>query len=107
MNAKLATGCFIIATLLSPLAAIAADTDLKHPGAFVEDSVVTTKIKAKLAKEKMSSLAHISVDTDNKGAVVLGGTVKTKAEADKAVAIAHDTEGVTSVKSDIQVKKGD
>lgn len=107
MNAKLATGCFIIASLLAPLAAIAADADLKHPAAFVEDSVVTTKIKAKLAKEKMASLAHISVDTDNKGAVVLSGTVKSKQEADKAVAIAHATEGVTSVKSDIQIKKGD
>jgi hyperosmotically inducible protein len=85
--------------------AAAPDSDRKHPGAFVKDSVITTKIKAKLAEEKPSSLAHIKVDTDSKGAVVLGGKVKTQEEADKAVSIARATEGVTSVKSNIRINK--
>ena len=107
MKFKLATTCFVIGTVLAPVAAFAADadSDRMHPMAFVKDSVVTTKIKAKLAEEKMSSLTHIKVDTDSKGAVVLGGNVKTQAEADKAVSIARATEGVTSVKSNIQLKK--
>lgn len=107
MKNKLATACFVIGTVLVPVAAHAADgdSDRMHPMAFVKDSVVTTKIKAKLAEEKMSSLAHIKVDTDAKGAVVLGGNVKTREEADKAVSIARATEGVTSVKSNIQLKK--
>ena len=109
MNIKLATACFVIATVLAPIAAHAADSDSdrKHPMTFVKDSVITTKIKAKLADEKMSSLAHIKVDTDRKGAVVLSGTVKTPEEADKAVSLARETEGVTSVKSTIRVKKDD
>jgi osmotically-inducible protein OsmY len=53
----------------------------------------------------MSSLAYIQVDTDSKGAVVLSGKVRTQQEADKAVSIARETEGVTSVKSKIQIKK--
>ena len=107
MKIKFATACFVIGTVLAPVAAFAADgdTDRMHPMAFVKDSVITTKIKAKLAEDKMSSLAHIKVDTDAKGSVVLGGNVKTREEADKAVSIAHATEGVTSVKSNIQLKK--
>jgi len=107
MKIKLTTICFVIGTLLVPVAAHAADSDsdLSHPMTFVKDSVITTKIKAKLAEEKMSSLAHIKVDTDNKGVVVLSGKVRTQEEADKAVSIARETEGVTSVKSKIQVKK--
>jgi hyperosmotically inducible protein len=108
MNIKLATSCFVIGALLAPVAAYAADsgdTDRMHPMAFVKDSIITTKIKAKLAEEKLSSLGHIKVDTDAKGAVVLGGTANTQQQADKAVSIARATEGVTSVKSNIQLKK--
>jgi osmotically-inducible protein OsmY len=47
------------------------------------------------------------VDTDAKGAVVLRGKVKNQEEADKAVSIARETEGVTSVKSHIRIKKPD
>jgi hyperosmotically inducible protein len=106
MKIKLATTCFIIGTLLAPVAVHAADpsSDGTSPMTFVKDSVITTKIKAKLAEQKISSLTHIKVDTDDKGAVVLRGKVKTQEEADKAVAIARETEGVTSVKSTIRVK---
>jgi hyperosmotically inducible protein len=106
MKIKLATACFVIGTLLAPFAVLAADgdSDRTHPVTFVKDSIITTKIKAKLAEEKISSLTHIKVDTDAKGAVVLRGKVKTQEEADKAVSIARETEGVTSVKSNIRVE---
>lgn len=99
--------CFVVGALLAPLAAYPADgdTDRSHPMAFVKDSVITTKVKAKLAEEKMSSLAHVRVDTDAKGMVVLSGTVNSKAEADKAVSLTRATEGVTSVTSNLKVKK--
>ena len=107
MKVKFATACFLISAVLAPVAAHAADgdSDRSHPMTFVKDSEITTKIKAKLAAEHISSLAHISVDTDAHGAVLLRGKVKTQEEADKAVSIAHDTEGVTSVTSHIQIKK--
>jgi hyperosmotically inducible periplasmic protein len=109
MKLKLSAACFVIGTLLAPFAVHAADTatdtDRTHPKTFVKDSVITTKVKAKLAQEKVSSLAHIKVDTHGKGAVVLSGKVRTQEEADKAVSIARETEGVTSVKSKILVKK--
>lgn len=107
MKTQLATTCFVIAAMVAPLAALAEDTDSDrmHPMTFVKDSAITAKIKAKLAEEKMSSLMHLRVDTDNKGVVVLSGKVKSREEADKAIAIARETEGVTSVKSNIRVEK--
>jgi hyperosmotically inducible protein len=109
MKIQLAATCFVIGTLLTPVAALAEDheSDRTHPITFVKDSVITTKVKANLADEKMSSLMHVSVDTDAKGAVSLSGKVKSQEQADKAVAIAHATEGVTSVTSTIKVKTDD
>lgn len=106
MKIRLATTCFLIGALLAPVIGHTydSDTDRSHPKAFVKDSAITTKIKAKLAAEKPSSLIKVRVDTDNKGVVWLSGTVETQAEADKAAAIARDTEGVTSVENHIQVK---
>jgi len=105
MKLKLTTSCFVIGTLMAPIAAHAEA--MENTKTFVKDSVITTKVKAKLAEEKMGNLVKIKVDTDDKGAVVLSGKVSTKEEADKAVSIARETEGVTSVKSKLQIKKED
>ncbi len=109
MKTTFATSCIVIGTLLAPVAAFAADadSDRTHPLTYVKDSVITTKVKANLADEKMSTLAYIKVDTDSKGAVALSGKVRTQQEADKAVSIARATEGVTSVTSNLKVKKDD
>lgn len=109
MKIQLAATCFVIGTLLAPVAALADDqeSDRTHPMSYVKDSVITAKIKANLADEKLSSLMHVSVDTDAKGAVSLSGKVKSQEQADKAVSIARATEGVTSVTSTIKVKKDD
>lgn len=109
MKNQLATTCFVMGALLGSAMALAEDqdSDRMHPMTFVKDSAITVKVKAKLADEKMSSLAHVRVDTDKKGAVVLSGTVKSQEDADKAISIARGTEGVTSVTSKLKVKKGD
>lgn len=73
-------------------------------GEYVSDSVITSKIKSKLATADDVSAVHIKVDTDKNGVVVLSGTAKSKAEADKAHAIAHSVEGVTKVINQIKIK---
>ena len=107
MNIKLATTCLIIGTLLVPIASLAedSDSDRSNPAAYVKDSAITVKIKAELAADSLTSLAHISVDTDSNGDVWLSGTAETQAQADKAVSIARAAEHVTSVKSNIKVQK--
>jgi hyperosmotically inducible periplasmic protein len=107
MKLKLATTCLVIGTALAPIAAYAADsdTDRSNPEAFVKDSVITTKIKTKLAADHPGSAMHIKVDTDRNGDVWMSGTANSQDEIDKALAIARDTEGVKSVHNELQVQK--
>ena len=103
---KLLASMFMIGSLLAPAAGIAADHDSDSSvGEFVKDSVITSKIKTKLAAEKDVSAMHITVDTDRNGVVVLGGTARSQAESDKAHSIAHAVEGVTKVKNHIKIQK--
>ena len=107
MRNSIATTCFVLGTMLTPLAAYAADgdTDRANPANFVKDSVITTKIKTKLAAEHLGSAKHISVDTDRDGIVWMSGTANSQEEVNQAVAIAKNTEGVKMVKADLKVQK--
>jgi hyperosmotically inducible protein len=94
-------------SVLAPVGAHAmdGDKDRPHPEAFVKDSVITTKIKTKLAAQHLGSVKHISVDTDKNGVVWMTGTVNSQDEAEKAITIARNTEGVRSVNSELKVQK--
>lgn len=109
MKLKLATSCFVIATLLSSPAAVhAADSDAEQqPPTMVKDSAITDRIKARLAGEKTANLAHVKVDADRNGSVLLSGKVDTRTAEEKAVSIARATEGVKLVRSNIQIIKDD
>ena len=108
MKYKFATACFVIGSMLAPVAAYAEDTnqdkDRANPATFVKDSAITTKIKAKLAAGNLASLKDIKVDTDQNGVVWMSGTVKSQTEADQAISIARNTEGVKLVKNAIKVE---
>ena len=70
LKSNIVTALLVIATLSVPVLALAAedsDADRSHPGAFVKDSVITTKVKSKLAAEHIKSLGRIHVDTDEIG----------------------------------------
>jgi hyperosmotically inducible periplasmic protein len=81
--------------------AYADDTGGDHH--FVKDSVITTKVKSKLAAKHMSTLTHVKVDTDANGMVWLSGTAPTKDARDLAGMIAKDTDGVNSVTNEIEI----
>jgi len=91
----------LVSALLLPMATFAADGD--SIGTKLEDSVITAKVKAALAKDKAVSATDITVETDSNGLVQLSGTAKSKAEADKAVKLTKNVKGVTAVKDDIVV----
>jgi len=109
MKSILKPSLLIIAALSVPVISLAADADMdrSHPGAFVKDSVITTKVKTKLAAEHIKSLGRIHVDTDENGTVWLRGTARTQQAADRAVEIARQTEGVKDVHSHITVRQDD
>ena len=77
-----------------------AQNDSSQP---VTDTWITTKVKAGLMKEPDLSSLGIHVETEQ-GVVMLSGFVASKAEADKAVQVARQVEGVSNVKSAIKVK---
>lgn len=99
---SIAAGC-IISMLLIPGMSY-ADVANSKPVTVVKESVITTKIKAKLASEYPATATQINVDTDDTGTVWLRGSVESAAVSDKAVAIASGTEGVRAVKSELVIK---
>jgi len=104
MNNKLTASFLVAGLLLLPVAGYPADTEKSTATEYVKDSVITTKIKAELAAEKVSSLVKINVDTDKHGAVMLSGTAASQSAVDKAVSIAKGVKGVTSVKNEIKIE---
>ncbi len=109
MTIKLATA-LVIGALIVPAAGYAQDKMEKKSATGtvkenISDATITAKIKTAFAKDKEVSARNINIDTDNKGMVTLKGNVKSQAEADKAVKIAKETQGVTSVKSELKVAK--
>jgi len=72
-------------------------------GEYVDDSVITTKVKTLLAADDFLKSFKISVETF-KGTVQLSGFVNSQQAIDKAVQIAHSVKGVTSVKNNLIVK---
>jgi len=105
MIAKYAAAFLVIGALLAPVTGNAEDRDKDraHPKAWVKDSVITAKIKAKYVEDKLVSVRHIRVDTDANGMVQLTGTAKNQAEKRKAAELAKGVEGVVSVDNRIRV----
>lgn len=72
-------------------------------GEYVDDAMITTKVKAAVLGEPSLKSAEINVET-YKGIVQLTGFVRSRAEIDKAVEVARGVKGATSVKNDMIVK---
>jgi osmotically-inducible protein OsmY len=72
-------------------------------GEYIDDTVITTKVKAAIFDEPSLKSSEINVETF-KGVVQLSGFVSSRAEITKAVEIARGVKGVTSVKNDMRLK---
>lgn len=88
---------------LAALIGCAATPTKESTGEYIDDSVITTKLKTAILNEPTLSSNQISVETF-KGAVQLSGFVGSQAEIDKAGGLARDVKGVMSVKNDIRLK---
>jgi osmotically-inducible protein OsmY len=74
----------------------------KSVGNTIDDATITGRVKTSLLNDP--DVAGLKIDVDTfKGVVTLSGGVKTRAEADKAIAIARRTPGVSDVRSTLQV----
>jgi osmotically-inducible protein OsmY len=72
-------------------------------GVYVDDSVITSKVKTEMATNKEIKAHNITVNT-SKGVVTLSGTAATMDESLKAAQIARNVAGVKSVENDIRVQ---
>jgi osmotically-inducible protein OsmY len=99
---KCAYAAFFALTLLS---AVGCAPTAKHEGTgeYIDDSVITTKVKAAIFNEPSLKSAEINVETFN-GIVQLSGFVHDASDVSKATEIARKVHGVSSVKNTMQVK---
>lgn len=72
-------------------------------GAYIDDSAITTQVKARFVESKDVDAAAISVETLN-GVVMLSGFAKNGTEKTTAERIARSVSGVKSVKNEIAVR---
>jgi len=72
-------------------------------GEYVDDSVITGKVKAAIFKEPTLNSAEINVETF-RGVVQLSGFAKNQAEVTKAGEVTRQIPGVKSVKNDMRLK---
>jgi osmotically-inducible protein OsmY len=93
----------IFAILLASLFGCAGTSTKAGTGEYVDDTVITTKVKAAIFNEPTLKSAEINVETF-KGRVQLSGFVNSRADINKAVELARRVGGVTSVKNDMRMK---
>ena len=93
---------FLAVTLVS-LVGCASTSKQEGTGEYVDDSVITTKVKAAIFNEPTLKSAEINVETF-KGAVQLSGFVSSQAAVNKAAELARGVKGVISVKNDMRLK---
>ncbi len=99
---KFVTAFFLALTLLA-VAGCASTQKHEGTGEYVDDSVITSKVKAAILNEPGLSSADVNVETF-KGVVQLSGFVNSKADISKAAAVARGVGGVKSVKNDMRIK---
>ena len=77
--------------------------DQQTVGSYIDDTTITTQVKARFAEDPTVSAMAINVET-LKGVVQLSGFAKTSAEREKAATLAANVNGVARVVNDIMVK---
>lgn len=96
-------GYLIVFVMIAAFAACASSPKQESTGEFVDDSVITTKVKSLLASDDFLKSFQISVET-RKGVVQLSGFVDSQNAVNKAGQIARGVGGVRAVRNDLIVK---
>jgi osmotically-inducible protein OsmY len=91
------------AFLLVSLVGCASTSKQEGTGEYIDDAVITTKVKTAIFNEPTLKSAEINVETF-KGVVQLGGFVNSQADINKAVELTRGVTGVVGVKNDMRLK---
>ncbi len=93
----------LLAVTLASVVGCASTSQQEGTGEYVDDAVITTKVKAAIFNEPTLKSTEINVETF-KGVVQLSGFVNSQADIGKAVSLARSVKGVTGVKNDMRLK---
>jgi hyperosmotically inducible protein len=96
-------GVLVLTVVLASVWGCGSTTTKEGTGEYVDDSVITTKVKTAIFNDSTLKVNEINVETF-KGVVQLSGFVRSQADIDKAVQVAHGVAGVKSVKNDMGLK---
>ena len=96
------SAAFLAVTLVSAVGC-SSTPRTEGTGEYIDDSVITAKVKAAIFNEASLKSTEINVETF-KGVVQMSGFVNSQADINKAVEVARSVKGVTSVKNDMRVK---
>lgn len=94
---------FLAAVLLAVIVGCASTAKQSSTGEYIDDTVITTKVKAAILEDKELKVTEINVETF-KGVVQMSGFVSSQGDINRAATIARSVEGVKSVKNDMRVK---
>jgi len=92
-----------LAVLLVTTVGCASTSKQEGTGEYVDDAVITTKVKAAIFNDDTLKTFEINVETF-KGVVQLSGFVSSQASINKAVQVARQVKGVVSVKNSMRIK---
>jgi len=96
-------GLSLAAIALTVMVGCASTTKKEGTGEYIDDSVITTKVKAAVFNEPTLKSSEINVETF-KGVVQLSGFVNSQTDINKAVEVAGRVVGVASVKNSMHLK---
>jgi osmotically-inducible protein OsmY len=102
-NMNIWARCFMLLVLVVGVAACASTSKQSGTGEYIDDTVITTKVKSQLAADDFLRSFEISVET-YKGVVQMSGFVDNQATIDRAGEVAGEVQGVVSVKNNLIVK---
>jgi osmotically-inducible protein OsmY len=93
----------IAGAMLVSVVACAPTATREGTGEYIDDSMITTKVKAAFAGDPTVKATQVQVETF-KGTVQLSGFVDSRESAQRAVELARGVKGVKSVKNDTVIR---
>ena len=96
-------GIVLLTIVLASVWGCGSTAKQEGTGEYVDDSVITAKVKSAILGDSTLKVNEINVETF-KGVVQLSGFVQSQADIDKAVQVARGVAGVKSVKNDMRIK---
>lgn len=103
MNIRTTLAVAITAVMMLTATGCAVQRGQESVGAYVDDSGITTMVKARFVDNKQVDAAAISVET-MKGTVMLSGFAKNATEKNTAETIARGVKGVVAVRNEIAIR---